>query len=140
MVTHRCRHVPLRHAALGLLLKAHRTEGIWNSDLAASIMTEVLAIEEEHIRPWHFELYTPLQLDACPLDIPMTAWQSPGFDVASSLDWEKSPFIPEERRVKDVMGRQDLYHRTMKLTMFTTPVGTEAYGSVRQVEVSFGPN
>jgi cholestenol delta-isomerase len=140
VVTHRCRHLRLRRAALRLLSDAHRIEGIWSSDLAASIMTEVLAIEEEHIGPLQIEPYIPACLDNTSLEIPMIAWQSPSFDVKPSIGWEDVPFVPEEKRVKDIMGVQDLYQRSMKLTIFTAPTGNaDGYGSVRQPEVSFGP-
>lgn len=138
VVTHRCRHARLRHASLRILASLHRTEAIWNSDMAAAIMEDVLATEEDGVKASLVEPYVPTPVDPDAPEIPLTAWQSPNFVITPTVSWEEVPFVPESKRVKDVMGIPDFNRRTMELALFTAPTGdAEGYGSMKQSIVTF---
>ncbi|CAH0058064.1 unnamed protein product [Clonostachys solani] len=43
-------------------------------------------------------------LDLSSLVIPWYAWSKPGFNVPTTLSWSDVSAIPEENRVKDLLG------------------------------------
>ncbi|KAH6884252.1 hypothetical protein B0T10DRAFT_540049 [Thelonectria olida] len=134
---HRCRHYRLRHAALKILADSNRVEGMWRSDAAAAMMETLVAVEEESLGPVNVDIYTPVLLDPF-IPVHWTAWSNPAFCPPTTLDWSHVPTIPDEDRVKDLLGTTSLSERRVEVRLLMCPSNNlDPYGPVREVTVRF---
>ncbi|KAJ4322845.1 hypothetical protein N0V84_004609 [Fusarium piperis] len=138
LVTQRCRHHTLRHAALKVLLKSNRIEGMWRSDATAQGLGTIVAVEEESLGPINTRDYVPSLLDPTSLTIPWSAWSRPSFNLHASVSWDDVPMIPEDKRVKEVYTTTFYNERRAKLRLLMCPShDTDSYGPVRELRVHF---
>ncbi|RSL95291.1 hypothetical protein CEP52_012165 [Fusarium oligoseptatum] len=138
LVTHRCRHHALRHAALKMLLKTNRVEGMWRSDATAQCLGTIVAVEEESLGHINTRDYVPSLLDPSSLTIPWSAWSKPSFNLHASVSWDHVPMIPEDKRVKEVYAATLYSKRQAELRLVMCPSNdTNLHGPVRELIVHF---
>lgn len=138
MAIHRCRHYSLRHAALRVMKEAQRVEGMWRSDAVAVIMGSLVATEEESLGPITAAAYDPAQLEFASLDIPWRAWSRPSFDIPASISWSDVPMIPENKRVRELLGTPKMSERRVHIRLLMCPESTEdVFGGIRDYIINF---
>ncbi|KAK7222619.1 hypothetical protein V2G26_010622 [Clonostachys chloroleuca] len=138
MISHRCRHPALRRVAINMMAEAKRIEGMWMSDATAQVMRTILAVEEESMGPGSAHAWPAPVLDSSSLDIPWHAWSNPGFDVPTTLSWSDVPVIPEENRVKELLGTKRVGKRSADLRLLMGSADDEnSFGLVREISISF---
>ncbi|KAF5656482.1 hypothetical protein FHETE_10977 [Fusarium heterosporum] len=133
LLIHRCRHLGLRHAALKLLQDINRTEAMWKSQLAAAAMKALVDVEEECLHTKRI----PILLNGLPLNVPWHIWARPGVNIPTTLSWENVPVIPEEHRVKDLLGLMSVHQSRVdiRLLMSADTVDSAELGPVREITV-----
>ncbi|KAF4995909.1 hypothetical protein FDECE_12638 [Fusarium decemcellulare] len=138
MTIHRCRHYQLRRAALKILTDANMVEAMWRSDATAKILGTVVALEEESLGPINAQEYNPVFLDPSAFAIPWSAWSRPSLDLPTSVSWNDVPAIPEEKRVKEILGTTRLSERRVELRLLMCPSNdADPYGPVKELTVHF---
>ncbi|VUC23743.1 unnamed protein product [Clonostachys rosea] len=139
IVCQRCRHPSLRRAALKLLTEANRVEGVWPSRAAAAVLEAVVALEEESLGPIDVGLFAPTESDTSFLpDIPWIAWSKPQFDLPTTQTWANMPVIPEEKRVRDVLGSKRVADRQIDLRLLmSSGDSAQPYGMPVELTVSY---
>ncbi|KAI6767675.1 hypothetical protein HG530_005684 [Fusarium avenaceum] len=137
---HRCRHRALRHAGLAILANASRTEGMWSSHMTAPTIQAVVDVEEENLSPIELKDYVSTILSSPALELPWNIWSEPDLHIPTTLTWDDMPAIPEEHRVKDILGLVGVNQSRVdiRLLMSTDPnVSSVKPGRVREVVVKF---
>ncbi|KAM5346205.1 hypothetical protein ACJ41O_009210 [Fusarium nematophilum] len=136
VVIHRCRHYKLRHAALKILTEVNRVEGMWRSDATAAVLGTLAKVEEETLGVVDADVYTPTLLDASSLSVPWSSWSRPIFDLPTTVSWDDVPLIPEEKRVKEILGV--FTEGCVQIQLLMCPNNDEEpYGGVREFSVKF---
>jgi cholestenol delta-isomerase len=139
-IVHRCRHRVLRRAGLAILRNTRRTEAMWSSRMAAPTLQALTDVEEEYLSPFEASDETSTILNSPPMNIPWHVWSKPNLHIPTTLTWEDMPIIPEECRVKDVLGLMGVNQSRIdiRLLMSTDPsISPCKPGPVREVVVEF---
>ncbi|KAF4987886.1 hypothetical protein FGRMN_10098 [Fusarium graminum] len=133
LLIHRCRHHGLRHAALKILQDINRTEAMWKSKLAAAALKALVDVEEECIGTQPI----PIALNGPLLNVPWQVWSKPGVNILTTLSWSDVPIIPEERRVKDLLGLMSVHQSrvNIRLLISANTVDSAMLGAVRKITV-----
>jgi cholestenol delta-isomerase len=139
-VIHRCRHRLLRRAALAILENTSRTEAMWSSRMAAPTIKALVDVEEEYLDPIESSDHISTILGSPSLTIPWNVWSKPDLHIPTTLTWDDMPVIPEDCRVKDVLGLMGVNQSRIdvRLLMSTDPtLNPLKPGLVREMAVDF---
>lgn len=138
LACHRCRHRGLRHAALKILADTTRVEGMWRSDVAYKTIGTLVSVEEEFLPSIGADIYTPILMDSSSFTIPWSAWSRSQFEPPTTLSWFDGPLIPEQGRVKDLLGTTNFEERRVEIRLLMTPRDEgEPYGPMREMTIRF---
>ncbi|KAH6695507.1 hypothetical protein F5X68DRAFT_266878 [Plectosphaerella plurivora] len=137
VITHRCRHHSLRHAALKILAESNTVESFWRSDVTFKMQQAVVAVEEESVGPVSAPPFTPTLVDMSTPGIAWDNWSQDGFCPATALHWRDQPMIPEMARLKDVQSTTSFEKRCVDLSLVMCGENKEPNGGLRKIRVTY---
>jgi hypothetical protein len=108
--------------------------------MTAPTIKAVVDVEEENLSPVELNDYVSTILSSPALELPWTIWSKPDLHIPTTLTWDDTPVIPEEHRVKDILGLIGVNQSRVdiRLLMSTDPsVSSIKPGPVREVVVEF---